>query len=482
MRHLRPPVAVLALVTAVALSGFAHTAPTAGRGHLSAVAPGAMPAGRPVAQEPQTPQPPQEPAGVRVIISDQIGTPPRLAVPDFIALSSDAETVAAAKTIGEVLWADLEFEREFYMIPRDTYRTIPAARSFLDVPFDRWRELGADGVVIGTVERAEDGLRVQMRLFQVRNRQSAFGREYSGSAANPRLYAHAMADEIHQNQRGLRGVARTKIAFASDRDGDRVAGPIDNRTVKEVYIADYDGANPRRVTVDRSLAIAPSWAPDGRALAYTSYRRGYPDVFISFIYEGRFETPANGNDRVHNFLPAWSPDGSQVAFMSNRDGNPEIYVMDRDGRNLRRLTNHPAIDVTPTWSPTGNQLAFTSDRSGRPQIYVVGADGVGLRRLTSESYCDRPTWSPAPFNEIAYTSRTGPGYDIKILDLATGEIRQITFGEGTNESPSFAPNGRHLAFSSTRSGRRQIYTIGRDGRHLRRITSEGNNEMPNWSR
>ena len=113
--------------------------------------------------------------------------------------------------------------------------------------------------------------------------------------------------------------------------------------------------------------------------------------------------------------------------------------MDADGGNVQRLTDNPAIDTSPTWSPTANQIAFTSGRSGRPQIYVIGVDGTGVRRLTFESYCDRPTWSPAPFNEIAYSSRTGPGHDIKILELGSGEIRQVTFGLGTNESPAFAP-------------------------------------------
>jgi TolB protein len=116
------------------------------------------------------------------------------------------------------------------------------------------------------------------------------------------------------------------------------------------------------------------------------------------------------------------------------------------------------------------------------QIYVVGADGLNLRRLTTtESYADRPTWSPAPFNEIAYAARTGPGYDIKIIDVGTSQVRQITFGEGTNESPAYSPNGRHLAFSSTRSGRIQVFTIGRDGRGLRQVTREGDNQTPAWS-
>jgi TolB protein len=112
----------------------------------------------------------------------------------------------------------------------------------------------------------------------------------------------------------------------------------------------------------------------------------------------------------------------------------------------------------------------------------MNADGTGQQKITSESYCDRPTWSPAPFNEIAYAARTGPGYDIKIYDLAAGQTRQVTFGEGSNESPAYSPNGRHIAFSSTRSGRgTQIYTMARDGKNVKQITRDGNNATPSWS-
>ncbi len=426
----------------------------------------------------QTPAPPQ-PTSVELRLTGDPGTPPRLAVPDLLALTSDRETQDAAKTIGEVLWDDLNFEREFNMIPRDTYKSIPVAGSIDTVPFDRWRELGADGVVIGTVQKTPAGIRVEMRMYNVRARQSAYGREYSGSAANPRVYAHTMADELHDSQRSLRGVARTKLAFSSDRNREPVAGTVEKRDVKEIYISDYDGANQRRITINRALNITPSWSPDGRSIAYTSYRTGLPDILVSNIFAGTMETPTKGVGQ--NFLPVFSPDGSRIAFMSTRDGNPEIYIVNRDGSNVTRLTNNPAIDVTPTWSPSGAQIAFTTERTGSPQIWVVGTDGTGLRRISYESFADRPTWSPPPYNEIAFAARTGPGFDIKILNIASGETRQITFGEGSNESPAWSPNGRHLAFMSTRAGRSQVFTTDRDGRNIRQLTRDGNNTTPNWS-
>jgi TolB protein len=429
-------------------------------------------------QQPPT-QTPQQPTDIAITLTGQGGAP-QIAVPVFVPLSRDEATLAAARTMSQVLFDDLTFEREFALIPRDTYASIPAATSFNDVPFDRWRELNIDGLIIGTVQVADNVLTLEVRLLNVRTQQQAFGRRYTGSPADPRLYAHTVSDELHQQQRALRGVARTKLAFVSDRDGDRLAGTIEDRGVKEIYFSDYDGENPRRLTVGRTLNITPAWSPDGRSIAYTSFRRSVPNIFISNIYQGTLEEMTKGPGE--NYLPSWSPDGKRVCFTSTRNGNAELYVANRDGSNVVRLTNHPAIDISPTWSPSGTQIAFTSDRSGSPQIYVVDADGLGLQKITSESYADRPTWSPPPYNEIAYTARNGRTLDIKVINMATREVRQLTFGEGDNESPAWAPNGRHLAFVSTRAGKKQIFTMAGDGKNVRQITKSGNNSYPDWSK
>lgn len=440
----------------------------------------------------QQPPPPSQPSGqpaagqqpteVTVPIVGAPGMPPKMAIAGFIPLSNDAETVAAANTIADVLFDDLKFEREFYMIEKDAAATVPRPTSVDALPLDRWRELNANGVVVGAVRKTGNGVTVQVRVVDVSSGRTSIGKEYSGSIANPRLYAHTISDEIHQTLRGVRGVARTKLTFSSDRDGERMKGPLGDREIKEVYITDYDGANQVRVTVTRSLNITPVWSPDNQAIAYTTYRHGYPDIFVSYIHQGRLETPANGSPSKQNYLPVFSPDGTKIAFTSNRDGNPEIYVVNRDGSSLRRMTNSPSIDVTPTWSPSGTQLAWVSDRTGSPQIYIMSADGTGQRKITSESYCDRPTWSPEPFNEIAYASRSGGGFDIRLYSFAKSESVRVTDGIGSNESPAFSPNGRHIAFTSTRNGKQQIFTIARDGNDLRQITREGNNGYPNWSR
>jgi len=336
----------------------------------------------------------------------------------------------------------------------------------------------ADGVLSATIRRDNGDLRVEVRLRDARSGQLAFGREFVGAEKNPRLIAHVAANELLADQAGIRGLADSRLAFVSDRLGSFKEPTGSIRRVKEIFAADYDGANEQRVTTDGDLDMTPTWSPDRRAIAYTSFRTGGQEVFITRLEDRRVQaTGAAGQNR----LPAWSPDGTRIAFSSNRNGNEEVYVMNADGSGALRLTTSWAIDTAPAWSPDGKRIAFTSDRGGSPQIWVMDADGGNQRQLTRERYCDRPSWSPGPDEEIAYVSRTKTGYDIKVIEPATGNTRQLTFGP-QNESPAFSPNGRHIAFTSGRGGGQQIWTMTRTGSNLRQVTHIGNNSMVAWSR
>jgi TolB protein len=436
---------------------------------------------RPSAQQP--PAAPQQPTDVELVISGDGGTPPRYAVPDFIAVTPDMAEVA--KVIGPVLFDDLAFERDVTLVARDVVATVPAARAADQVPFNSWREDGADAVIFGSVQRSGNTVSVQVRLFNVRTRQQVFGQEYTGPTTNPRGFAHRIADDIHKQQRNLRGVAQSKIAFVSDRARTQAAG-VRRKDVKEIYISDYDGANQRRATLSTDMHLNPNWTPDGSGIAYSSWDGASAgretDIVLSFLYKGVREVPTKGVGS--NFHPAFSPDGSQIAFTSNRDGDSEIYVMNRDGGNVRRLTNNNAIDSSPTWSPGGTQIAFVSNRASplTPRLYLMNADGSSQRPVNMPGgHVDKPTWAPAPYNEIAFSARVGGGFDIHVYDIATQAVRSVTSGEGSNESPAYSANGKHIAFSSTRQGRAQIFTIGRDGKGVRQITREGTNTLPAWS-
>ncbi len=423
----------------------------------------------------------QQPSEIELVISGDPGTPPRYAVPDFVALTPDAAEVA--KTLGQVLWDDLDFEREFYLIPRDTYATVPAARTPEQVPFASWRELGADAVVFGT--RAADGQ--QRHACRCGCSTCARGsrcspRSTRGTVANPRLYAHTIADEIHQQQRALRGVARTKLAFASDRNRERLVGAdreprrqgdLHRRLRRREPAPHHDqpAAEHHAVVVARRAGgrvhVVPARLPRHLPRADLPGRAGEADARAA----------------TQNFLPVFSPDGTRIAFMSNRDGNPEIYVMNRDGSNVRRAHE-----------PSGDRrdADVVADRHAdrvhvRPRRHAADLHRRRRRLEPAADHDDRVVRRPADVVAGAVQrdrlSRRAPARATtsRCYDLATRQTRQITFGEGSNESPAYSPNGRHLAFTSTRAGRVQMFTIGRDGRGVKQITRDGNNQTPAWS-
>ena len=177
----------------------------------------------------------------------------------------------------------------------------------------------------------------------------------------------------------------------------------------------------------------------------------------------------------------FSPDGTELAFTSNRDGNPEIYVMNVDGSDMRRLTNHPGDrhDADLVADRHADRLHLGSRRARR-RFRSSASTASACAALTFEN-SDRPTWSPAPLNEIAYTARTGPGYDIKVLNLADRRDAADHVRRRQQREPGVGAQRPASGVHVDACGHTQIFTVDRDGRNMRQITRDGNNQQPNWS-
>jgi TolB protein len=316
----------------------------------------------------------------------------------------------------------------------------------LTIEPQKWKDVGAFGVIKYRASATD----IEFRLYEIsKGTTSVLSKTYPRKG-DTRTIAHRFCNEVVKYYTGEPGFFGSKIAFTAKGAG-----------TSAIYAMDFDGANAYKVSNNSSQNILPSWAPSGGQIAYSSFMRNNPDLYVAPAGGGRPRQLSS--QRGMNTGAAWSPDGKQIALTLSKDGNPEIYVINAsDGSIVRRITNDRAIDTSPAWSPDGGQLAFVSDRNGGPQIFVVPSSGGSPRQVSfNGSYNTTPTWSPkAGKHVIAYTTRDGGTYDVVTLDLDTKAMTRVTQNEGSNEEPSFSPNGRAIAFARAGQG---VFIASADG-------------------
>jgi len=382
----------------------------------------------------------------------------------------DAQSSALRSLAIEVLQEDLRHSQIFDVMDAKKLDVAYAAKN--EPPEDiikRAGTFGITGVVWASLQRKGNELVLTGRLYDAATGLRIAGKEYFGNDDTFRRMVHTFADEIVSRYTGEKGVARTRIAFVSDKTKR-----------KELYVMDYDGMNPMKLTADRSICLSPAWSTDGKTLAYVSYRDRNPDLFALDLDTGK-RWKLSGNEGL-NISPAWSPDGKRLALALSKDGSAEIYTMSREGSDLTRLTYGVYDNVSPAWSPNGRELTFTSGRAGTPQIYIMSVDGTDVRRITFEGkYNASPHWSPRG-DRIVFVSQTGGLFKIATINPDGSDFRQITTGPGNDENPMWSPSGRQIVFSSSREGKFNIYIMNADGTEVERITpNDANYTSPAWS-
>ena len=337
---------------------------------------------------------------------------------------------------------------------------------------DSWKQSGADAVVQGEVRREEGQLRADLRVWDVARCEEMKTGRLLGDRDDLGELGRIIADETVEALTGTRGVSATEIAFISDRTGSR-----------ELYVMAADGRDQRAATRSRFLKMAPEWLPDGRALLYVGYQALQPGFFLTSRDKSIKPGPIlTGLMRgLPRYRGRFDPVGEELAMVSSVDGATEIFRVKRKGNEARRLTNHPAIDISPSWSPDGREIVFVSDRSGSPQLYLMNRDGENLRRLSfTGSYNTSPVWSPDG-RWIAYETRVRGQFDIWLIDPSGQITFPIVQHERSDEAPSWSPDSRKIAFSSQRRGRFDIYVMDWNGENLHRLTQKsGQNIQAAW--
>jgi TolB protein len=399
-----------------------------------------------------------------------------IALPALIGAGGDTDQLG--RDIAGVITNNLSRSGLFKPIDPAAYINAGAPA---DTPnFQNWKTIGAQALVTGRVEsQGGDKVRVEFRLWDVLPGQQIQGTAYTTTQSNWRRIAHIISDVIYERLLGEKGYFDTRIVYVAG------TGPRDRR-VKRLAIMDQDGENNRFLTDGSFLALTPRFHPTRDEIAFLSYVRNRPRVYLFDLGTGHQQLL--GEFGGMTLSPRFSPDGSSVIMAQTTDAGSDIYTVDLGSMRPHRLTDSGAIDVSPCFSPDGSQIVFNSDRDGDQQLYVMGADGSGVKRISfGQGRYATPVWSPRG-DLIAFTRFSGGTFAIGVMHPdGTGE--RILSESYYVEGPTFAPNGRVIMFyretpATDRTGRgfsAHLVSIDVTGFNERAITTPTDASDPAWS-
>ena len=390
-----------------------------------------------------------------------------IAVPQ---LCDNASSFPLNKDIADQVVKNLQISGIFNVINPSAYVEEPGKCNLNEVGFSDWTVIGAEGLVKGRVSQSSNGIDYELMLYDVNQRRAVVGKRYSATSQDGIRIANRFSNEIIKYFTGESGVFGTRIAFVSK------VGRF-----KDLFIMDLDGSNMRQLTNDKGLAMSPGFAPGGDRIVYTSFRTRRPELYFISPEGGQPSSVTRGGDHVIG--GKFSSNGRSLFVATSAAGSTNIVEMDFRGKLLRKLTKGASLDVSPTTSPDGSRVAFCSDRGGSPQIYVMGADGSNPHRIsfTGSSYCTSPAWSPKG-DKIAFVCRDS-GFHIFVTAPDGGQAVRLTYA-GQNEDPTWAPDGRSVAFSSNlgKGGPKSIVIYSLMGGTAKQVSfSKSEDSQPTWS-
>lgn len=421
-----------------------------------------------------------------------------LAFPFFNNLGSN-NTGAATATASEIYTTakkNLELSTYFSLISNQAYLEDPAKTSIKPAPdavggfkFEPLKTIGAEFIIRAGYSIIGKEITVEMYLYHVSDSKLIIGKRYKATVSQSVQIGHTLSNDVIEALTGVRAPFMSKIVAAFD-NGDGGA--------KEIATMNWDGSGFEQITQHKSIALSPSWSPDGKKIAYSVFSKLIKKSGDSISNVSLYILDLTTNKRVlTSFRPGvnsgaiFSRDGQSIYLgMSMGSGAADIYKINLKGEVENRLTKGPAgaINVEPALSPDGSKIAFSSERGGRPMIYVMNSDGSNVKRLTFKgTYNSSPSWSPDG-KKIAFAGQDNSNFDIYTMDPDGSNLKRITSAQKVNgkaahnEDPSFSPDSRYLVYTSNRTGKNQIYISTVDGSEERRVTNDSKNYYrPKWS-
>lgn len=377
---------------------------------------------------------------------------------------------AGPKDLADPVWSqcakDLEISGAFSLLDRKGYIN-PGPMSFIEPgSLKDWGLIGADYVIAARLERQGGMVNLVVQAVELSTARVVLSTVYTTRADTVHRAVHTFMDALMQKSLGLEPIFSSKIV-AVQKVGKK----------KQLYSQWCDGTGGAVIKGGGDLVLNPAWSPDGKKIAFVSYWRNNPDLYILDLLTYKVELFSS--HKGINVTPCFDPTGRKLAYTLSKDGDPEIYLSPLAGGQPDRLTKSWATDTSPSLSPDGRKLAFCSSRAGTPQIYLMDLGTRKVERLTFQgTYNSEPVFSPKgdmiAFIHLAEDRR----FHVALIKTDGTRMRVLPGTGRGDESPAFSPDGRLVAFASSDGN---IYVTDFLGVSVSRITGTGGFTEPCWS-
>jgi TolB protein len=366
-----------------------------------------------------------------------------------IAVTPPAGDGAASKTVVDTASRDFTLSSMFQVLDPASF-TANLAKEGMSIDPSSWRNVGAEGVIKGNLSMRGPKLHVELRLYVVsRGADAVLKKEYDVAPGAIRGAVHQFDNEVVKWFTGTASSFGSRLVFSATT----------GRGQKGIFAIESDGQGLGRMQAVSNVALAPAMGPGG-----IHYAGGLPDGSYQLFRVGNPVAVLKHAGLV--FGAAFG--GNKMAVVISQGGQSDIWVGGPDGSGLSKVTKG-GLNTHPAFGP-GGQLAYVSNQGGNPQVYVDGK-----RVSWRGTYNMAPVWCNDPEGvRILFMGRDGGTWDVFSVDPggSAASMKRLTQDQGSNTYPACSPDGRMIAFFSTRGGLFVSNTQGQNQHKIASVTGE----------